>query len=269
MSDFPSPRDPILVFDRLTVSYRNGARVPVLNEFSLKLKTGEFLAVVGPSGCGKSTLLYAAAGFIKPDDGSILLKGQLVTEPSLQIGFVSQRYALFPWLTVEDNIAFGLRSQEQGSPRIRQTVDDLLAVIGLRAQRVYYPEQLSGGMQQRVALARAMAPNPAVLLLDEPFSALDSHNRHKMRDLLLRLWTDRGTTILFVTHDIEEAILLADTVLMLEPNAEQAHTIGVPFPRPRLHSILREDAFLDLLNSISRQYGAFLETPPNVDPILY
>jgi ABC-type nitrate/sulfonate/bicarbonate transport system ATPase subunit len=264
MSDAPSPRDPVLVFDRLTVSYRNGTKIPVLNEFSLELKTGEFLAVVGPSGCGKSTLLYATAGFIKPDNGSIRLKGRLILEPSLQIGFVSQRYALFPWLTVEDNIGFGLRSQEQNNLKTRQTVDHLLEVIGLRAQRAYYPEQLSGGMQQRVALARAMAPNPVVLLLDEPFSALDSHNRQKMRDLLLHLWTDRGTTVLFVTHDIEEALLLGDNVLMLEADAAQAHTLRVPFPRPRLHTLLRDEAFRSLLNSISRQYGAFLETPPHV-----
>jgi NitT/TauT family transport system ATP-binding protein len=256
MSDTSPHNDPLLVFDELTVSYRNGRRAAVLQRFSLQVESGKFLAVVGPSGCGKSTLLHATAGFIKSDSGSIYLRGHVISEPSLQVGFVSQRYALFPWLTVAGNIAFGLRSQNLPDGAICQTVNHLLEVIGLAPQRDYYPEQLSGGMQQRVALARALAPEPPVLLLDEPFSSLDSETRHRMRELLLRLWAEHRTTILFVTHDIEEALLLADRLLMLEQDAGPARTMDVPFSRPRARPISQMEAFHDMVETISRHYGA-------------
>jgi len=260
MGDIPPSSMPLLVYDQLTVSYPNARNTPVLKQFCLKIEAGTFLAVVGPSGCGKSTLLHTTAGFIRSDSGSIRLRGQLILQPSLQVGFVSQRYALFPWLTVEDNIAFGLRSQKQSEKVISETVNHLLDVIGLKAQHAYYPEQLSGGMQQRVALARAMAPKPSVLLLDEPFSALDSDNRQKMRDLLLRLWMEHGTTILFVTHDIEEGLLLADRVLMLEHKGGSACTLDIPFLRPRGQNLLHTEPFQLMIESISRHYGMSAES---------
>jgi ABC-type nitrate/sulfonate/bicarbonate transport system ATPase subunit len=256
MNDILPARDPLLVFDQLTVSYRNGSSTPVLDKFSLKIEAGKFLSVVGPSGCGKSTLLHATGGFIKPSSGAIHLGGELIQGPSLRVGFVSQRYSLFPWLTVEDNIAFGLRSQGRPDDEMRAAVDRLLEVIGLTSQRRYYPEQLSGGMQQRVALARAMAPEPPVMLLDEPFSSLDAETRQRMRELLLRLWTEHQTTILFVTHDIEESLLLADRVLLLEGKSGPARTLEVPFPRPRAHSLPLIEPFQKLVETISQHYGA-------------
>jgi ABC-type nitrate/sulfonate/bicarbonate transport system ATPase subunit len=258
MNDLYPINEPLLVYNQLTVSYLSkGIRTTVLDSFFLKLESGKFLAVVGPSGCGKSTLLNATAGFIMPDSGSIHLKGQLVSKPSLQIGFVSQSYVLFEWLTVEENIAFGLQSKKLPDKEIRQTVSSLLEVIGLTEQRGYYPSQLSGGMQQRVALARAIAPEPPVLLLDEPFSALDSETRIRMRELLLRLWTEHGTTILFVTHDVEEALILADRVLMLEKNGSPVSTMDVPFPRPRPHSIIHTEQFQSMAEKILFHYETF------------
>jgi len=249
---------PLLVYDQLTVSYLSkGIRTTVLDRFSMKLEAGKFLAIVGPSGCGKSTLLNATAGFIMPDSGSILVEEQLVSKPSLKIGFVSQSYVLFEWLTVEENIAFGLQSKKLLDEEIRNTVSSLLEVIGLTEQREYYPAQLSGGMQQRVALARAIAPEPPLLLLDEPFSALDSETRIKMRELLLRLWTEHRTTVLFVTHDIEEALILADRVLMLEKKSNAINTIDVPFTRPRPHAIIHTVEFQCMAEKILFHYESF------------
>ena len=224
---------PLLELAAVTVVYPNGPTAPILEDFSLTVESGTFLAVVGKSGSGKSTLLHTIAQFLRPVSGSIRLKRAAITEPGIDIGFVGQRYALFPWLTVEDNVAFGLRSQRRPDAEIRRSVAHLLDVVGLSAYMRYYPEQLSGSMQQRAALARAMAPNPSLLLLDEPFSALDTETPRRMRELLLCLWRGRSTTIIFVNHDIEEALLLADKVLILTPGSGRAQTIEVPFPRPR------------------------------------
>ena len=223
----------------------------VLKDLSFEIASGAFLAVVGPSGCGKSTLLHAIAGFIRPTRGSVRLGEMLIVEPTSQIGYVGQSYALFPWLTVENNIAFGLRPKKLGQHAQRLIIDHFLEVIGLTQYRDSYPRQLSGGMQQRVALARAMAPDPRVLLLDEPFSALDPENRRNMRDLLLQLWKDQGTTIVFVTHDVEEGLLLADEMLLLKQNSGTAKSIKIPFPRPRADGLARTSEFARLLALIS------------------
>lgn len=251
MTDGSQVQQPLLVIDKITVSYPNRRKIPVLSEFSLCVPEGQFLAVIGPSGCGKSTLLHAIGGFARCDSGSMRLNGALIEKPSIEVGFVCQQYALFPWLTVEANIAFGLRSRKLSDAESRAIVHRLLETIGLVSERKNYPEQLSGGMQQRVALARAMAPRPAMLLLDEPFSSLDTETRQRMRDLLLRLWKETRTTILFVTHDIEEALLLSDEVVMLERDGVPPSTVPVPFPRPRE----RTCEFLATLGTITQHYG--------------
>lgn len=257
MTGVTSTAAPLLELDTVTVVYPNNPSTPILNGFSLTVESEAFLAVVGSSGCGKSTLLHSTAGFLRPIKGSIRLKGEPITEPGVDIGFVGQRYALFPWLTVEDNVAFGLRSLRRPEAEIRESVGHLLDVVGLNAYKRYYPEQLSGGMQQRAALARAMAPNPSLLLLDEPFSALDPQTRRKMRELLLRLWAGRSTTIIFVTHDIEEALLLADKVLILTNGIGRGHTIDVPFSRPRPPDLEYSPSFRELSDGISREFGHF------------
>jgi len=251
MNNAASVLEPLLVFDDVTIAYTNGSVATVFERFSFAVEAQVFLAVLGPSGCGKSSLLHAAAGFIRPTSGTIRMKGKSISEPSVEIGFVSQRYALFPWLNVESNIAFGLRSQKRAEAEVLEIVDNLLDIIGLAAQRRYYPDQLSGGMQQRVALARAMALNPPLLLLDEPFAALDTETRRKMQDLLLRLWSERATTILFVTHDVEEALLLADRVLLLTAGHGPGCTVDVPFPRPRQRGLEHSDVFQEFRTRMS------------------
>lgn len=251
MSGAFSAHEPLLVFDDVTIAYANGTITPVLERFSFAVEKQVFLAVLGPSGCGKSSLLHAAAGFIRPTAGTIRMKGKSISEPSIEIGFVSQRYALFPWLTVESNIAFGLRSQNRTETEVLECVDSLLDIIGLTTQRRYYPDQLSGGMQQRVALARAMALNPPLLLLDEPFAALDAETRRRMQDLLLRLWGERATTILFVTHDVEEALLLADRILLLTASRGPSRMVDVPFTRPRQRGLEHSGAFQEYLTRMS------------------
>ena len=245
---------PLLVFDQVTLGYPGTRTLPVLNDFSLTVDAHTFVSVVGPSGCGKSTLLHATAGFIPPLSGSIRLLGQPIEAPGLDIGFVSQRYALFPWLTVEENVAFGLRSQQRPDSDIKEIVSGLLQTVGLDGRRSYYPEQLSGGMQQRVALARAMAPHPRLLLLDEPFSALDTQTRRRMHELLLQLWRQHSTTILFVTHDIQEALVLADRLVMLTTMQGEAKTLDVPFARPRTQETMASDVFRHLETIIASQF---------------
>ncbi len=251
MTKLPKCDGNSLAFRDVRISYPSLPR-PVLSGFTLDVPHGTFLAVVGPSGCGKTSLLHAAAGFIPVAAGTVYLGAMKVVEPSVRLGFVSQRYSLFPWLTVERNIAFGLHSLKCSDSVVNAAVDKLLAVIGLEVNRHNYPDQLSGGMQQRVALARAIAPNPDVLLLDEPFSALDSDTRRRMRALLLQLWTDYGTTIMFVTHDIEEAVLLADRVLAFSADARSLATFEIPFPRPRAAALIYDGCFRECVEEISK-----------------
>ena len=260
MSDASQPICSILEIDSLTVRYKNSDSVPVLSNVSLKIVAGELLAIIGQSGCGKSTLLHTVAGFIKPDSGRVMLNGRPHTEPSIQIGFISQRCSLFPWLTVEDNIAFGLRSQRTPEDQIQNTVNSLLKIVQLDDRRHYYPDQLSGGMQQRVALARSVAPEPAVLLLDEPFSALDSEIRKRMQDLLLQLWDQHRTTMVFVTHDIDEATTIADRILVLS-QFDAPRAVKVPFSRPRSPSLFRTQPAYTFLDSISTQTPTSINHP--------
>jgi NitT/TauT family transport system ATP-binding protein len=196
---------PSVVLSAVTRSY--GA-LHALGPIDLQLPQNEFFAVVGPSGCGKSTLLRVVAGLEKPTTGRVLLDGQPVTRPGPDRGMVFQSYTLFPWLTVEQNILFGAHATPE---RAR----DLIARVGLRGFERHYPKMLSGGMQQRTALARALANDPKILLLDEPFGALDNQTRALMQELLLGIWEADRKTVLFVTHDIDEAIFMANRVAVL------------------------------------------------------
>jgi NitT/TauT family transport system ATP-binding protein len=258
MIEHPHHR-PLLEIENMTVWYPRTGKPAVLTSFSLAVDAGAFFAVVGPSGCGKSTLLHGIGGFLQAPgsaarvSGSVRLRGALVSEPGLEIGYVGQRYGLFNWLTIEKNIAFGLHSRKFSDSEIRRKVDRLLGEIGLTAHARSYPDQLSGGMQQRAALARAMAPGPSVLLLDEPFSALDTETRRRMQELLLQLWDRRETTIVFVTHDIDEALLLSDRILVLSAGGAQLDLIDVPFDRPRSSGLEHSSAFRQMYDRIAGQ----------------
>jgi len=192
-----------------------GRDVVALKDINLEVPRGQFVCLLGPSGCGKSTLLNAVAGFAPPSSGTITADGQLVTAPGPERGMVFQEYALFPWMTVEDNIAFGLEIKGQPKAHIRATVDKLLKMLSLADFRSRYPKDLSGGMRQRVAIARVLALDSPIMLMDEPFGALDALTRRNLQDELLRIWAELKKTIIFVTHSIEEAIYLADRIVVM------------------------------------------------------
>jgi NitT/TauT family transport system ATP-binding protein len=211
-----------------------GASVTALHDVDLDVAPGELVCLLGPSGCGKSTLLNAVAGFSPPSAGEIVANGRPVTGPGPDRAMVFQEYALFPWMTVERNVAFGL--EMKGTPRaaLRAKVDALLAKLHLREFRDRYPKDLSGGMRQRVAIARALAIDAPMLLMDEPFGALDALTRRNLQDELLRIWAELKVTILFVTHGIEESIYLADRVVVMtyRPGTVK-RIVPITLPRPR------------------------------------
>jgi len=190
-------------------------QVVALQDINLSIPRGQFTCLLGPSGCGKSTLLNAVAGFSPPTAGSILVDGKPVAAPGPDRGMVFQEYALFPWMTVEQNVGFGLDIKKTPKAEIRRTVDALLGMLSLTDFRARYPKDLSGGMRQRVAIARVLALDSPILLMDEPFGALDALTRRNLQDELLRIWAELKKTILFVTHSIEEAIYLADRIVVM------------------------------------------------------
>ncbi len=189
--------------------------VVALKDIQLEIPEGQFVCLLGPSGCGKSTLLNAVAGFSLPTSGTITAEGKLVTAPGPDRGMVFQEYALFPWMTVEKNIAFGLEIKGVSKSEIQKKVADLLAMLGLSDFKSRFPKDLSGGMRQRVAIARVLALDSPIMLMDEPFGALDALTRRNLQDELLRIWSELKKTIIFVTHSIEEAIYLADRIVVM------------------------------------------------------
>jgi sulfonate transport system ATP-binding protein len=220
----------MLVLDKIGKTYPNGVRA--LDGVSLEVALGEIVAVVGGSGCGKSTLLRAVSGLDRPTQGSVTLDGISITAPHEKIGIIFQEPRLLPWLSVKDNVGFGLgdRRKAERDARVAQALER----VGLTEKAKMWPRELSGGQAQRVAIARALVPRPEVLLLDEPFSALDAFTRVDLQDHLLDLWADFKPTLLVVTHDVEEAVVLADRVLVMRPRPGRLYEeIRADLPRPR------------------------------------
>ncbi|MBH1963002.1 MAG: ABC transporter ATP-binding protein [Comamonadaceae bacterium] len=227
----------VLEFDRVAIHL--GGR-EILSPTSVSIKRGEFVCIIGPSGCGKTTLLRAAAGFVTPSSGQVTRHSQPVTGPSREVAFVFQDYgrALLPWRTVARNVALALEAARVPQAEQAARIEKVLATVGLSAHADKFPAQLSGGMQQRVQIARCLAQSPEVMLMDEPFGALDAMTRESLQDEVARLVREQGLTVLFVTHDLEEALYLGDRVLALRanPTTEQpslAALIDVPLPKPR------------------------------------
>ncbi|MBZ5546646.1 MAG: ABC transporter ATP-binding protein [Acidobacteriia bacterium] len=212
---------------------------------------GEFRVLLGPSGCGKSTLLRLIAGLDRADTGEVLVNEQPVHAPGKDRGMVFQKYTSFPWLTVAGNIAYGLKINGVPEQQRKDTVAQLVQAVGLSGFENAYPETLSGGMQQRVAIARTLALRPAVILMDEPFGALDAQTRSEMQQLLLKVWDETASTILFVTHDVEEAIYLADRIFIMSAHPGTiVEDVQVPFDRPRDLSLKQRNEFHELQNYV-------------------
>jgi NitT/TauT family transport system ATP-binding protein len=239
---------------------KDGRTLAVLDVERFAVREGEFVTIIGPSGCGKSTLLHIMGGFILADAGSIRVYGAAVNGPGPDRGMMFQEFALFPWKTVEGNVAWGLEAQGFRRNEIRETVEAYLEMIGLTEFRNHYPAELSGGMKQRVALARVLAFNPKVLLMDEPFGALDAQTRETMQEEVTRLWERTHKTIVFVTHDIEEAVYLGDRVVVLSARPGRIRQeVRIDLPRPRTLEIKKSmqcheyrNTIWDLIRSESR-----------------
>ncbi|WP_052339855.1 ABC transporter ATP-binding protein [Gorillibacterium massiliense] len=210
-----------------------GEPIVALSQVDTVIKPGEFVSLIGPSGCGKSTLLRLIAGLLTSDEGTLELDGKTIREPSYERGLVFQDPTLFPWLTVEDNVAFGLKARGVYKTK-KAEVAKFIGLVGLEGFGKSYPHQLSGGMAQRASLARALVNEPKVLLLDEPLGALDAFTRMNMQDELIRIWRERGTTMVMVTHDVDEAIYLSDRILVMTTRPARIETsIQVELARPR------------------------------------
>jgi NitT/TauT family transport system ATP-binding protein len=250
MSAQPMVAAPLIVFDRVVLDF---GPMRVINELSFTMKRGEFVCVIGPSGCGKTTLLRLLTGLVKPTSGEVRRNGAPVTGPAHDVAIVFQDYAkaLLPWRTVAGNVSLALEAAKVPKAERADRIHALLAKVGLAAHAHKYPGQLSGGMQQRLQIARCLAQEPAVLLMDEPFGALDAMTRQTLQDEMLQLVAGSGTTVLFITHDLEEAIYLGDTVLALRagpgerPSLAQRFDVHLPRPRDQL-STREEPEFLHL-----------------------
>ena len=232
---------PSLLIDGVSRTFpgvRGGPPTRALEPTAFRVGDNDFITILGPSGCGKSTLLRIVAGLDRPTSGRVLLDGTPVAAPGPDRGMVFQSYTLFPWLTVRENICFGLVEKGMPKARRREIADFFIAKTGLRGFENHFPKMLSGGMQQRTALARALANDPKILLLDEPFGALDNQTRALMQELLLGIWEADRKTVLFVTHDIEEAIFLASRVVVMSARPGRVKTdIAVALPHPRDYRI--------------------------------
>jgi len=232
----------------LSVTFRRRGLVnPVLESIQLQIQPGEFVSLLGPSGCGKSTLLNVIAGFVKPTEGYVMVDRVPVVRPGADRGFVFQQYSLLPWKTTFENVEFGLKIQGMAKAERTALVNDYLNRVGLYKHRNSYPSQLSGGMQQRASIVRALVNSPSVLLMDEPFAALDAQTRHMMQQLLLDIWSDLKTTVIFVTHDIEEALFLGDRICVMgvQPGRIKAE-ISNTLPRPRHFDDTLSSQFIEL-----------------------
>ena len=260
-------RKVVLEVDQLTQSFmQGGSRKVILEDVSLQIHEREFVCVIGPSGCGKSTLGRIVAGLDAYPKGKVIVSGETVKGPSASRGRVFQGYTLFPWKTVKENVMFGPVMDGRSKSSAERSAREWLDIVGLTKYENHYPHQLSGGMKQRVAIARALINEPKVLVMDEPFGALDPYTRQKMQKHLLDLWRNIDITIVFITHDMDEAVLLSDRIVALKANPGQVQDIiEVPLARPRDPSIVTDPQFLQLKAHIND----IVHNPqPDVDPAL-
>lgn len=239
------PASAIIEIDRVSQVFQTSARKDhvALSDISLTIEEGAFVSILGPSGCGKSTLLYIVGGFVNPTRGAAKMKGKAITGPGPDRGPVFQEFALFPWKTVLGNVMYGPRQQGVRTTEAEAQSRALIEMVGLKGYENFYPKELSGGMKQRVALARTLAYHPEVLLMDEPFGALDAHTRTRLQNDLLNIWERDRKTVLFVTHSVDEAVFLSDKVVMMSKSPGRIRqVIDIDLPRPRRRSELLLDS---------------------------
>ena len=254
---------PLIEADDVGVTFRPANRPPVtaLAGLDLRVNRGEFVSLVGPSGCGKSTFLSIVLGLLRPDAGQVRVEGRAITGPAGDRAMVFQEFGLLPWRTVQSNVELGLELRGVAAAKRQQRAHDLIQLVGLTGFERHYPHELSGGMKQRVGLARALATNPEILLMDEPFAALDAQTRDLMQAELLQVWEHSRQTVLFVTHSIEEAAYLSDRVVVLSarPGRQKAE-IAVRLPRPRDYEMRLSPEFnelkLAIWNALKKELGA-------------
>ena len=247
--------------DEISFAYEhNGRPRPVLENLSLTVEDSEFVCLLGPSGCGKTTILNLAAGFLQPDSGRVLFDKEEVTQPGPERAVVFQQPTLFPWLTVRQNVEFGLKKRSVSSQEKRRRTQECLELVNLQGWSEAYPHALSGGMQQRVALARVLALEPRALLMDEPFGSLDANSRERLQDELLRIWETHRRTVLFVTHSVQEAAYLADRVVVLGLHPHNVvGRVVIPIDRPR------DRSGRTLLN-VQKRLRSVLDSQPCCEP---
>src|SRR4051795_6821468 len=254
----------MIEIDRVSQTFQTSGRQShlALSDISLRIADGEFVSILGPSGCGKSTLLYIVGGFVNPTEGVAKVKGAAITGPGPDRGPVFQEFALFPWKNVLGNVMYGLR--QQGVPRAEAQAQSrrLIEMVGLKGFENFYPKELSGGMKQRVAIARTLAYKPAVLLMDEPFGALDAHTRTRLQNDLLNIWERDRKTVLFVTHSVDEAVFLSDKVVMMSKSPGRIReVIDIDLPRPRRRSeLLLDPRYQKYVVDIERMFDEVEDT---------
>ena len=261
---------PLLTVRGVSRRFRsNHGETLALQATDLDVAENDFITILGPSGCGKSTLLRIVAGLDVPTTGEVLLDGRRIEGPGADRGMVFQSYTLFPWLTVQDNVCFGLR--ERGLPRAQQLeiADGFIAKVGLKGFERHFPKQLSGGMQQRTALARALANRPRMLLMDEPFGALDHQTRELMQELLLGIWEEERKTVLFVTHDIDEAIFMGNRVVVMSARPGRIKCdLPVPLPHPRHYAMKTTPPFAELKARLTEEIRIEVRKAAGLEPTL-
>ena len=244
----------LIQVDHLEVSFEaQGQMVRAVDDVSMQVQPGEFVSIIGPSGCGKSTLLNVVAGFLQASSGTAQVDHRTVKGPGADRGVVFQQYSLFPWMTVRKNVEFGLKMKGVDRTSRVSTARTLLSMAGLLAFENHYPDQLSGGMKQRVGIVRALATSPQVLLMDEPFGALDAQTRVVMQEILTNMWQRLRISVLFITHDIDEAVFLSDRIYVMtaRPGRIKAEIL-VPLPRPRTPAMTSSPEFLRIVQQIKQ-----------------
>ncbi|MCS3765221.1 NitT/TauT family transport system ATP-binding protein [Bradyrhizobium centrosematis] len=260
------PASAIIEIDCVSQVFQTSARKDhvALSDISLTIEEGAFVSILGPSGCGKSTLLYIVGGFVNPTRGAAKMKGQAITSPGPDRGPVFQEFALFPWKTVLGNVMYGPRQQGVRATEAEAQSRALIEMVGLKGYENFYPKELSGGMKQRVALARTLAYHPEVLLMDEPFGALDAHTRTRLQNDLLNIWERDRKTVLFVTHSVDEAVFLSDKVVMMSKSPGRIReVIDIDLPRPRRRSeLLLDPRYQKYVVDIERMFDESDEIGP-------